>query len=607
MSTAARPSDPPRGAPSRDALGKMLHSVRRRLAWAAFEDTLRWTAAVACGVVLLAAPAAWLRPGWLVPIVSWAVPAAAVLALLMAWVLRKRPTLADAANRADGFAGTKDLFLTAVETEDTEAPAMAGLVRAEAVAQAPRVDPTRAVPLALSGRDLVPAGVAFALLAAALFLLPKVDPFGAVAAAEEVEQAVEESEQKKEAAEKRVAELKSKKPEAELSPAVSAAVERLKNDLRAAKKAEVKRNRKKITKRQGELGQLWRNLSAEKMRELLSDDGDRRLLGGRAGEEAKNWKRELKSGSAKSMREAIRKMAAQAAEAARETDPEKRAEKMQALREQARKMENFARREAGNEDLANALQRAGEQLQRAADQMKGGGPMSEADKREMMKKAAEAAEKLLEQAEMEAESLAQSARDLKEVEKAMAAAQAAKQANEMGQLDGQEATDAESLREFMEVYEEILRESGIEPTEAMEGSVAASGEGEGEGEGDGEDGDGDGEGEGTGGQGRGERDEFDPGAMVEDPNSKTGFKTELSQSHLVAGKTLMSMKSKGEAERGERTTEYDAAVGALREGLDEAIVAEDVPPGYHDRIKGYFDSLAPPAGTPPAGTAGDDE
>ena len=164
----------------------------------------------------------------------------------------------------------------------------------------------------------------------------------------------------------------------------------------------------------------------------------------------------------------------------------------------------------------------------------------------------------------------------------MRAAQQANRLNDMGQLDGQEATDAASLAEFQAVFAEMLAESGQQPAEAQPGSVRGEGDGEGEGESQ----------EGSGGDGRGEREEVDGRAMDEDPNAKTGFRTERSQSHLVEGKTLLSLKSKGDSETGERTTEYAEGLQRLNEGVDEAIVAEDVPPGYHDRIKGYFDSLA---------------
>ena len=529
----------------------------------------------------------WVRPGWLPALVAAAVPAAAALAVGLAAVVRARPDRLDAARRADAHAGTKDLFLTAAELPAGPAAArFAPLVRLEAAARAAGVDPAAAVPFALPGRRAVPAGLAAGLLVAALFLVPRFDPFGSVAAARAAEQETEAAAADADAAEKRAAELRATDPDSAVSPEVAAAVERLTGDLKRTKRGAVKRNRERLAARREELGKLWRRVSAEKMRALLDDGAGRRTLGrGESAKQRAEWKEQLKAGNADGVREAVREMLARAEEAAGESDPGKRAEALKALREKARELENFARRDAGSDGLADALKKAGEQIAQAAEQAAAeqNGESTPAEKRETMRQAALTAKALLTLAELEAETLARAARDLAQLERAMQTAQQASRLNEMGQLDGQEATDAESLRDFMEVYAELLAESGVEATDGREGSVR--------GERDGEEGEGDGEGP-PGGDGLGERDEFEPGAMEEDPNAKTGFRTERSESHLVEGKTLLSLKSKGDSDRGERTTEYAAGLERLKEGVDEAIVAEDVPPGYHDRIKGYFDSLS---------------
>ena len=42
---------------------------------------------------------------------------------------------------------------------------------------------------------------------------------------------------------------------------------------------------------------------------------------------------------------------------------------------------------------------------------------------------------------------------------------------------------------------------------------------------------------------------------------------------------------------GARTEDYREAVREVKQGVSEAIVAEQVPPGYHTAIQKYFDSL----------------
>ena len=606
------PSGPREAAGPRET-ERLFAAIRRRLAWAAFGRTLLWAAAAGCAAAALLVPLAWWRPSWLPVLVTWAVPVAALLTVGLAALFRERPTREDAAHRADAHAGTRDLFLTAAELgRQPEAPAFAPLVLADAVRRAPGVNPAEAVPFGLPGRRLVPAGVALAVLVGALFLVPRLDPFGAVAAAEEAAAQAEESAQAAAVAKERTEELKRSQPDAEHSPEVTAAVEKLAADLRKTERGKVDANRKKLSERRADLGRLWRKISAEQARGLLAEENDRRRLGlNPDADERQKWLADLREGNAESVREAIRRMTAEASEAASNSDPEARADAMQALREQARKLENFARNDAGDERLAEAMRQAGEQLRKAAEQARAeaNGEGSPEATKAAMQQAAEAAKAVLEQAGLEAENLAQAARDLREIERAMETARQAGRLNEMGELDGQEATDAASMQEFLEVYEEMLAESGQQAVAAEAGSVLASGEGEGgegegegsgdgDGDGDGE-GDGDGVGEGSGGTGRGEREEVDGRAMDEAPDAKTGFRTEVSQSHLVAGKTLMSLKSKGDSDRGERTTDYAENLARVKEGVDEAIFAEDVPPGYRDQIREYFDGLSAPA--PPAG------
>ena len=59
---------------------------------------------------------------------------------------------------------------------------------------------------------------------------------------------------------------------------------------------------------------------------------------------------------------------------------------------------------------------------------------------------------------------------------------------------------------------------------------------------------------------------------------------------MQAGKTLMEWKTKGITEKGEVKEEYEEAMQEIREGVDEAITNEKIPPGYHEVIKKYFSS-----------------
>jgi hypothetical protein len=176
----------------------------------------------------------------------------------------------------------------------------------------------------------------------------------------------------------------------------------------------------------------------------------------------------------------------------------------------------------------------------------------------------------MELAKMELQEIAQSARDLKELEKALQTAQMAKKANENGELDGQECEDCVSLEDYQELYKELLAEMGL--TE--------------------------GDGEGMGNRGMGEGD-----IAPEDDAAKTGFKTEKSKSAVTAGKVLLSMQTKGLSDTGEAEQNYTGAMEQIQQGVSEAILQEQVPPGYHEEIKKYFDTLKPAEGSPAADAA----
>ena len=76
------------------------------------------------------------------------------------------------------------------------------------------------------------------------------------------------------------------------------------------------------------------------------------------------------------------------------------------------------------------------------------------------------------------------------------------------------------------------------------------------------------------------------------------FKTERSQTTLTAGKVLLSLKTKGLGERNEVKTEYRQALRSVKQGVSEAILQEQIPPGYKDAIQQYFDSIDEPAKRP---------
>jgi DNA repair exonuclease SbcCD ATPase subunit len=166
---------------------------------------------------------------------------------------------------------------------------------------------------------------------------------------------------------------------------------------------------------------------------------------------------------------------------------------------------------------------------------------------EAMKAAAES----MKLAEKELEQVAQSAKDLKELEKGLAVLQQAKKLNAEEGLDGKKCEGCQSMADYEAMFAKLMKDKG-NPDEG---------------------------GFGDGGQ----RDEKDSA------NSK--FKTEISKSQVTKGKVLLSLKTKGMGEHVDFKEQYKAAVHDIKQGVSEAIQQEEIPPGYHDGIKSYFESL----------------
>jgi hypothetical protein len=229
-------------------------------------------------------------------------------------------------------------------------------------------------------------------------------------------------------------------------------------------------------------------------------------------------------------------------ELAKTNDPFKKAELQKRLREKLDALSQFAKEQTGSKTLAAAIKRAQEQMRMAAK-----GEDDPASK-EAMQSAAES----MKLAEKELEQVAQSVKDLKELEKGLTALQMAKKLNSDEQLDGKKVEGAQSMDEYMAMFEKMMK--GKNSNQANEG-----------------------EGDGS------TRDEND--------GTKSKFKTEMSKSHITKGKVLLTLKTKGMGEHVDVKEQYRAAVRDVKSGISEAILQEEIPPGYHEGIKGYFETL----------------
>jgi hypothetical protein len=469
------------------------------------------------------------------------------------------------------------LFLTVALIEKS-AGEYQSLVANAAEERAAKVQPDAIVPFQWT-RRVARAALVAVLVAVGVFVLPQLDPFGKVQAARKVQDKRKELEDTKKVTDTKIAKLQKEESDGPLSEETQKAIENLKSSLKKMKPTEKADNLKELVGQQKFLGDKWRKLSNEKLKELLNQNPQGQQFGSLNKDKLEKWTKELQEGSTKSLQQELDEIKKDLEQLAKTDDPVKKAEIEKQIKKRMKDLNDFASDKVNSKPLAAALQRAMKQLEMAKTEG-------------MDKEAVEAAEKSLELTKMELKEIAQSAKDLKALEEALKVCQMAKQLNDAEKLDGEQAEGTQTIEEYAEFYAQLLADLGM----------GADGQGDGEGEGDGE---------GLGGEGMGEG-----GKAPEDDSITTDFKTEQSRSPVTAGKVLLSMKSKGLSDKGDASKEYKAAIQKVKQGYSEAIQQEQVPPGYHDGIKSYFDNIdksgkgaksSPSAGTAPAEAAPPEE
>jgi hypothetical protein len=156
--------------------------------------------------------------------------------------------------------------------------------------------------------------------------------------------------------------------------------------------------------------------------------------------------------------------------------------------------------------------------------------------------------------ELEVASLAQNIRDLKALEEALRALQLAKRLNDAGELDGEAGKALQGMEDYAALYAELLER-------AQEVGMGTEGEG------------------------------LAASARPEDDSVKSDFKSEQSRSALTAGKILLQWKTQGMSDVGSTEENYKEKVSEVKQGVSEAILQEQVPPGYHEAIRKYFETV----------------
>ncbi|MCP4785404.1 MAG: hypothetical protein GY903_27375 [Fuerstiella sp.] len=487
------------------------------------------------------------QPLWLLSI-----PA---IAVLLAGIFHRRVEQQTAARAVDEHARTKDLFLT-LSSLSSSSGEYQPLVTSSAEQRADHIIPDDVVPFRFGERvvKVVAVSAAFAL---AVLLTPQLDPFGKVEAATKTENQKKEIEAIHKEALSRADRLKKEAERAEEeSEEIEDQVNEMKSDFRRMQPKKKESNTKVLDSHRMDLGDMWKSASNDQLRRMMNQPISKQQLGGTRSQKMNEWLKDLQEGNTESLQQELKK-ARQTMQAVMEAkDPEERKKLASQLQRELQDLQKFAKDKAGSKELSSALSKAMKSLQAARNS--GENP----EQIELSKDAMEALRQSLQLSEKEMEQVAQAAKDLKKLEDALKTLQQAQKLNDKGQLDGARCEGCESLEDYAEMY------------------AAMMGEGAGEGDKDVNDG---GRGVGRGGK------------SAEDDSDPEGYKKEKEKLQVQAGKILLSIKTKEYADEldfdPEKMRQYQKSISSLKSSVQSAIDSEEIPPGYVDGIKGYFNKI----------------
>lgn len=543
--------------PETPSASGLLQRVRLRLQTRSFASACYYSCMfllVLCILCILAVRLLGLVPEaqenlwWL----ATAVPVAGVVALLF----QRRVPQETAASAVDEHAQTKDLFLT-LSSLSSSAGEYQPLVAQAAEQKADHIEPTRVVPFD-PWKRLGRLAMAMCVLGLAVWLTPRLDPFGTVAAAEEEEQQRDEIKAIRRANDERREQLKRKTREAEDSSSeFENNVAQLKKDFRRMQPKKMQSNAKVLTQHRSSIGEQWRQQKSDELRRMLSRPLSRQQMGGSRSQKMNQWLKELQEGRSDSLQKELQK-AQQTMQALMEaTDPEERRKLAAELKKDLQDLKKFASDKAESKELSSALSKALKALE--AGQPKNGQPSDE----QMSEEAMQALKESLDLSNTELEQLARSAKDLKKLEEALNTIQQAQELNSQGQMDGEKLEGCETLSDYAEMYAQMMGQgSSGGPKDLNEGGEGGAGEG---------------------------------GETPEDDSDPEGYKDAKTKTRIKAGKVLLSIKTKEHAEEADfdpdALRQYRASVNSLKDGVQSAIENEEIPPGYVDGIKNYFDQI----------------
>ncbi|MBT7053444.1 MAG: hypothetical protein HN976_00045 [Lentisphaerae bacterium] len=468
------------------------------------------------------------------------VPALSLGGLAAGVLLRSRGSPVTAARSIDEHEDTSDLFLT-IQTMPPGQTDFAPLVFRDAEERCKDVAAVDIVPFRPLP-SLLRLVLASLVLLMAMRFVPQCDPFGKDDQRRRVDAQRDAVEQTKTATAQRRAVLAEKDVTAKHSEAVEAELQKLVGTFSEAKPTTKGLTSKRLSGHQQQMGKLWRGISEKQLRGAFDRAGMRQSFGGGDLARADEWRRQLSRGDTSGLKKELAELQKMAEQMAATPDPAARRKLARELAQRMKGLSGFMGSGTSSPGMQSAMKRALEQLGMAKDGKVG-------------PEALKGLKDSLGLAGMELEAMAQSLRDLEALEQGLRAAQLAQQLNAMKGLASDGMGDLAGAADYAQLYEELLAKQ--------------RGEGKGMGE------------EGVGRGGRAE----------EDDETETDFESKRSKSKVTAGKVLLSWQTKEVPEAGEARVAYDSQVVKVRQEASEAILREHIPPGYHESIRRYFDSV----------------
>jgi tetratricopeptide (TPR) repeat protein len=473
-------------------------------------------------------------PPWFTPVTLTIVSA---VSLILALLLRHRSDQVEAARLVDTQMRTRDLFLTA-SLIDHSLGAYQALVLRQAEQRAAEILPQRVVRYDWH-RDAATVCAALAAVGLGVYSLPQLDPFGLHRQQRQLTEQRQRLRATQKATEVRAALLEQKRA-GEQTDLIKQALTDLEKTFKEAKPNDKAGTLARLNEQQKQLGQLWKQTSEEKLKNALNLPPPGQSFGLNDPAKADRLKNDLQKGDVSSANKELDELKKKVRELAATTDPVSKEKLRQELMDRLQSLKDTLDQQLNAQPVDTALQRALEQL--ALSNVPG--------------LSGESLKGLSDSLSLTQEELGQLARamaDMKNLEEALKALQLAKTLHNLQPLDGHDFIGFGDLA----MYEAFC---------AGKCKSLCAGMGLGP------------------GYGYGPR-------PYGDERVDSVFHSEKSPSLLQPGRMLMEWKTREVTEAGSAREEYLRAVQDVRQQASEAIVQEQIPPGYQSAIKRYFDTF----------------